>query len=405
MIVVAVYSMKGGVGKTTSAVNLAYLAATEGRRVLLWDLDPQGAASFAFRVQPRVPGFGRKALTSGQTLAAAIRATDYDRLDLLPADFAYRKLDHLLREVGHPSRVMTAVLQALGRDYDVVFVDCPAGLSLANEGVLAAADAVLVPTIPVTLPLRALAHVLRWADRTQASFVLAAFLSMVDRRKAVHRRTFEWLSSHHDLFLTPPVPYAASVEEMSVRRMPLPRFARRDPAAAAFAGIWSELQGRVRQRTAGRGPRVVWAEALQDVEALIAELELLRSESPPDRGAREITVPAGDHVHFVHAFDTPGRDLQQHGALLQLRESAGRLLLVAAIDGRHESADTDAGPVEVVIDRGCAVQVLSGQRSPLAAIEARLGDPLPLCVQRVRRLVGSGPLEIVESIEVTGTSA
>ena len=61
--IVATYSIKGGVGKTSAAVNLGALAARDGRRTLLWDLDPQGAASFLFRVKPKVKGGGRQART------------------------------------------------------------------------------------------------------------------------------------------------------------------------------------------------------------------------------------------------------------------------------------------------------------------------------------------------------
>jgi Mrp family chromosome partitioning ATPase len=66
MKVVAVYNLKGGVGKTTTAVNLSYCAATGGQRVLLWDLDPQAAATYAFRIRPRVEGFGKKSLASAK---------------------------------------------------------------------------------------------------------------------------------------------------------------------------------------------------------------------------------------------------------------------------------------------------------------------------------------------------
>jgi len=89
----ATYNIKGGVGKTSAAVNLAHLAGQAGQRVLLWDLDPQGAATYIFRVRPRVKG-GGKALVRGQRdLDAAIKGTDFDGLDLVPADFTYRNMD------------------------------------------------------------------------------------------------------------------------------------------------------------------------------------------------------------------------------------------------------------------------------------------------------------------------
>ena len=106
MSVIAVYNLKGGVGKTTTAVNLAYLSAAAGERTLLWDLDPQAASSFAFRVRPHVAGFSRKTLEGGHALAAAIKETDFEGLDLLPADFAYRKLDRLLSRRDKPERLV-----------------------------------------------------------------------------------------------------------------------------------------------------------------------------------------------------------------------------------------------------------------------------------------------------------
>ena len=188
MSVVAVSNMKGGVGKTTTAVNLSYLAAAEGQRTLLWDLDPQGASSFAFRVRPRVEGFSRKWIQSGEQLAAGIRETDYAHLDLLPADFTHRKLERLLARVSKPARVVANLIATVRRDYDLVILDCPAGFSLLTEGVLAASDLIVVPTIPTVLSLRMVAALLEWAGRTEASSAVTPFLSMVDRRKTLHRR-------------------------------------------------------------------------------------------------------------------------------------------------------------------------------------------------------------------------
>src|SRR4029077_9469742 len=272
--VVAVYNMKGGVGKTTTAVNLSYLAAAAGQRTLLWDLDPQAASSFAFRVRPQVAGFGKKSLESGHSLAASIKETDYHNLDLLPADFAYRRLDRLLGQLGKAARVVTALLDRLGRDYDTVFLDCPAGFSLLTEGVFASADAVLVPTIPTVLSLRMVARIITRADGCDSPADLAAFFSMVDRRKALHRRACDWSAGHPEVLLTGQIPYASIVEQMTVRRMPLPAFAVRDSATSAFARIWTEIQARLQKRGEGSPrPRDRRAHLLRAIESLIVRLE------------------------------------------------------------------------------------------------------------------------------------
>jgi len=116
----ATYNIKGGVGKTTTAVNLAYLSAADGCRTLLWDLDPQGAASFLFRVKPRVKG-GKALIRGTKALNDAIKGTDFENLDLLPADFTYRNMD-LLLDAAHknpadkkPTRKLAQLLRPLAR--------------------------------------------------------------------------------------------------------------------------------------------------------------------------------------------------------------------------------------------------------------------------------------------------
>lgn len=85
MKIIASYNIKGGVGKTATAVNLAYLAAAQGLRTLVWDLDPQGAASFYFRIKPRVKKGARGLIEKKRALDEVIKSTDYARLDLIPA--------------------------------------------------------------------------------------------------------------------------------------------------------------------------------------------------------------------------------------------------------------------------------------------------------------------------------
>ena len=416
MNVIAVYNIKGGVGKTTTAVNLSYMAAVGGLRVLLWDLDLQAASTFALRVRPRVAGFGKKSLESGEAFAAAIRETDYDNLDLLPADFAYRKFDRLLGELGKPAHVLAALLTTLGRDYDVVILDCPPGFSLIAEGIFAVADVVLVPTIPTVLSLRTVARIIKCADRADSPSHMAAFFSMVDRRKALHRCASDWIANDPEVFMNTEIPYASVVEQMTVRRMPLGAFAPRDPATSSFALLWAELQTRVlQQRREERPPsRHRRAIHLKAIESLITQLESVGShdivpQSPvPATGAGDVLAAhstagierpqplAASDVHFVHHFDTEDRDLQRHGYVLQLHESAGSLSVVAARASSQQWID-ETQRVQADIDRCWAVEILSGAMSPLAAFEHSLDTSTPPLIETITAAVDGRNLQVLTS--------
>jgi chromosome partitioning protein len=248
MRVVAIWTIKGGVGKTAAAVNLAALAANEGVRTLLWDLDPQGAASFYFRIKAKVKGGGRRLLRRSLDLRRWIRATDFDNLDLLPADFSYRRLDLDLDRRSDPIRRIALKIKPLADEYDVIFLDCPPSVSLASESVLRASDAVLVPVIPTVLSLRGLEQVDTFASRAgRRGLAVLPFLSMVDRRKKMHREILE--RCHADpRFLEATVPAASVVEKMGLHRAPLMTYAGASEAAQAFAALWDELAKRMALR-------------------------------------------------------------------------------------------------------------------------------------------------------------
>ena len=406
MSVVAVYNLKGGVGKTTTAVNLSYLSAAAGNRTLLWDLDPQAASSFAFRIRPNVAGFSRKNLESGEALVTAIRGTDFDRLDLLPGDFACRKLDRLLGGFAKPERVIAGLLDALGHDYDVIFLDCPPGFSLLTESVFAASDCVLVPTIPTVLSLRTLARLIKWTDRADCTPVLTAFLSMVDRRKTLHRQACQWAALHPGIFLSGQIPYASIVEQMAVRRMPLPAFASADPATIAFQTIWSELQPRLRRTDVLSVPAAgAPIPVLQSLEALIAgfdsanDSEMAFGLGEPAAASSGRTRSLHDDVHIVHSFDTDRQDLRRCGCMLELRERSGSFIITAARSGaeRDESSSNAATRIQAHVDSQWAMQILSGELSPLVALERRLGRPTSWLVGQVRAAVGDRALRRVNS--------
>jgi cellulose biosynthesis protein BcsQ len=236
----ATYNIKGGVGKTTAAVNLAYLSATDARRTLLWDLDPQGAASFLFRIKPRVKGGGKALIRGTRALDGAIKGTDFDALDLLPADFTYRNMD-LLLDRSSPARI-AELLEPLAAEYDAVFLDCPPSISLVSESVFEAADALLVPLVPATLSSRTFDQ-LR-AVVTGGPQVLA-FFSMVDGRRRLHREVMERLAAERDGVLATAIPAAADVERMGLHRSVIADFAPRSRAARAYEALWMEVRSRV----------------------------------------------------------------------------------------------------------------------------------------------------------------
>ncbi len=250
MKVFALYNIKGGVGKTAGAVNLSFLAALAGARVLVWDLDPQGAASFYFRIKARIKGGGDKLLKkkNRNKLEREIRGTDYEGLDLVPADFSYRNLDLALDAKNNPERCLARLLAPLAEDYDFVFLDCAPSISLTSESIFAASDVLLVPTIPTPLSVRTLEQLDRHLQRQGPDGLIAQpFLCMVDRRRSLHRQALEQLASTHDYRRTAKpleswIPYSSLVEQMGLYRTPLHVFAYSSKPGRAFMNLWREIE-------------------------------------------------------------------------------------------------------------------------------------------------------------------
>jgi chromosome partitioning protein len=241
VIVLATYSIKGGVGKTTAAVNLSYEAASTGARVLLWDLDPQGAATYFFRVKPKVKGgVGRLVGRRGE-LGPSIKESDVGGLHLVPADFSLRHLDLHLDDAAVPARRLAALLEPLDDRYDVAILDCAPGITLGSEAVFGAADVLLVPTVPTTLSVRTLDQLTHFLDDADAEPHVLPFVSMLDRRKSLHRQLVESLATAEPAFLQSVIPNSSAVERSAAHRAPVAEIAPRSTARRAFRELWAEV--------------------------------------------------------------------------------------------------------------------------------------------------------------------
>ncbi|MBV8853389.1 MAG: ParA family protein, partial [Sinobacteraceae bacterium] len=242
----AVTNIKGGVGKTTAAVNLAYLFAAEGRATLLWDLDAQGGATYMLGGEPQPKASAKKLLSGKREPVELALATGYPRLDLLPADFSYRNFPVHLAAQREPTERLLRMSRTLREVYEVLVLDCPAGISLLSENVLRAADAAIVPLVPAPLSLRMLAQLTDFVSREGWSdLTLLPFLSMVDRRRALHRELICAARAQFPAMLATEVPYWSEIERMSVQRAPLPACAPKSDAALIYRTLWGEICERI----------------------------------------------------------------------------------------------------------------------------------------------------------------
>lgn len=254
MKVLASYSIKGGVGKTATAVNLAYLSARAGARTLIWDLDPQGAASFYFRVQLKYRKRTARAIQGKESIASLIRAADYEGLDLIPAGESLRHLDLVLARTEEPRGQLRRLLEPLVGHYDHVYLDCPPGVTLAAEAVFRAADALIVPTVPTVLSLRTLAQLAAFLRKLQRqtnvpSPMLLPFYSMVDSRKQLHRQVVAGEHAVGVPMLQARIPYNSAVERTGLHRSPLPAVAPKHKVTQDYIALWREVQRRIRAGT------------------------------------------------------------------------------------------------------------------------------------------------------------
>jgi chromosome partitioning protein len=200
--IIAITNQKGGVGKTTTAVNLSSALALQGQSVLLIDMDPQGNATSGLGVDPRSLKYTVYNLLIKQSKLEEVRMkTGVSGLFLLPANADLAGAEIELVNVESRESYLRDTLKAAGDQYDVIFVDCPPALGILTVNALAAASSVLIPVQCEYYAMEGLTRLIGSIDRVRQSFnpnltLEGILLTMFDTRNTLARQVAEQVRSH-----------------------------------------------------------------------------------------------------------------------------------------------------------------------------------------------------------------
>lgn len=242
MAVIAVYSVKGGVGKTTLAANLAWCASQKsGWNTLLWDIDAAGGAAFLLGIDALSDKGADRVFARERDPEKAIMPTRFPGLDLLPADRSLWGLGAQLAALGKKRR-LARLTETLGKTYPRIILDCPPVLNEISAQAMRAADVVIVPLPPSPLSARAFALVAEEAASAGKRHPpLLPVLSMVDRRRTLHRAA---IAANPDW---PVIPHSAALEQCAVQRAPIGAFAPDSEPAHHIAYLWRAIERKLGQ--------------------------------------------------------------------------------------------------------------------------------------------------------------
>jgi len=251
-VVIAVLNSKGGVGKTTAAVNLAAALASPKRRILVVDLDSQASASLWLGVpRDQLKPSAACCLLDKYPILKAVRHTETPNLDVLTGSIGLANADLVLCGVRGRETVLRRMLERVASHYELMILDCPPSLSLLSVNAIVAADGLVIPVVPEALVVEALGILLASVDRVRARMtsrgnIVGILLSAIDPQRKHTREIAERLrAEHRDQVFHTEIRHTTALSQAPAARKTIAAFAPKSPSADAFRRLAGELLQRL----------------------------------------------------------------------------------------------------------------------------------------------------------------